>query len=176
MKKLAVLFPGMGYTCAKPLLYYADALCAEHGYEVVKLDYGQIPFDKKLAFEVASERIIPQVLGMNFEGYDDIVFVSKSLGTALAGTACEKLPYPIRNFYMTPVPESLLVMHHNGITLSGSKDPWAPDHEAMRRGAEERGIPFYSFPGANHSLEVGNVQENLLNMKRVMEFLEGFLK
>lgn len=41
MKKLAVMFPGMGYTCVKPLLYYTACAAAEHGFEVIKLDYGQ---------------------------------------------------------------------------------------------------------------------------------------
>lgn len=34
MKKIAVLFPGIGYTCDKPLLYYSAKLAAEKGYEV----------------------------------------------------------------------------------------------------------------------------------------------
>lgn len=39
-KKLAVIFPGVGYTCAKPLLYYTAQLAGEYGYEVLRLDYG----------------------------------------------------------------------------------------------------------------------------------------
>ena len=27
MSKIAVLFPGIGYTCDKPLLYYSAKLC-----------------------------------------------------------------------------------------------------------------------------------------------------
>ena len=41
MKKLAVLFPGVGYTCTKPLLYYTASAAADHDYEILRLDYGQ---------------------------------------------------------------------------------------------------------------------------------------
>ena len=41
MKKLAVIFPGVGYTCTRPLLYYTAAMAAEHNYEIIRLDYGQ---------------------------------------------------------------------------------------------------------------------------------------
>ena len=33
MKKLAVFFPGIGYTADKPLLYYSRKLAAELDYE-----------------------------------------------------------------------------------------------------------------------------------------------
>ena len=33
MKKLAIIFPGVGYTCTKPLLYYTASMAAERGYE-----------------------------------------------------------------------------------------------------------------------------------------------
>ena len=31
--KIAVFFPGIGYHCDKPLLYYARKLVQEYGYE-----------------------------------------------------------------------------------------------------------------------------------------------
>ena len=61
--KLAVLFPGIGYTCARPLLYYAGKLAAQRGYEVLAVDYGELPRDVKgssermrLAFDIACRR------------------------------------------------------------------------------------------------------------------------
>ena len=43
MKKLAVIFPGIGYTAEKPLLYYAGKLAKEHGYETVNVAYSGFP-------------------------------------------------------------------------------------------------------------------------------------
>ena len=42
-KKIAVLFPGIGYTCDKPLLYYTGKLAVARGYKIVKVEYGNFP-------------------------------------------------------------------------------------------------------------------------------------
>ena len=42
-KKIAVLFPGIGYTCDKPLLYYTGKLAVARGYKLVKVEYGNFP-------------------------------------------------------------------------------------------------------------------------------------
>ncbi len=39
-KKLLVVFPGIGYHCDKPLLYYGRKTAAEAGYdEVINISY-----------------------------------------------------------------------------------------------------------------------------------------
>ena len=42
-KKLAVFFPGIGYTNDKPLLYYSRKLAEERGYEVICTEYHDLP-------------------------------------------------------------------------------------------------------------------------------------
>ena len=40
MKRIAVFFPGIGYHCDKPLLYYSRQLAREAGYqEIVSVSY-----------------------------------------------------------------------------------------------------------------------------------------
>ena len=43
MRKLLVLFPGVGYSTARPLLYYAKRMGQEKGYEVLELEYSRMP-------------------------------------------------------------------------------------------------------------------------------------
>ena len=43
MKKLAVFFPGIGYTVDKPLLHYSRKLVTDAGYEVKLLPYSGFP-------------------------------------------------------------------------------------------------------------------------------------
>ena len=43
MKKIAVVFPGVGYHADKPLLYYSRKIVGRYGYEIVCADYGQLP-------------------------------------------------------------------------------------------------------------------------------------
>ena len=43
MKKIACLFPGIGYTCDKPLLYYSGKLLKSLGWEIVPVQYSGFP-------------------------------------------------------------------------------------------------------------------------------------
>ena len=46
MKKLAVLFPGIGYHCDKPLLYYSKKCLSAYGYEIIEVNYTHFPHMK----------------------------------------------------------------------------------------------------------------------------------
>ena len=43
MKKLAVFFPGIGYTVDKPLMHYSRRLAADAGFEIRLLPYTGFP-------------------------------------------------------------------------------------------------------------------------------------
>ena len=81
MKKIAVFFPGIGYTCEKPLLYYTASMARDYGYEAVTLDYGQdihstrgrSPQELEQITKLAIKRIIPKILSLNLNDYDDVV-------------------------------------------------------------------------------------------------------
>ena len=50
MKKIACLFPGIGYTCDKPLLYYSWKLLDGLGWEIIPVRYGGFsPCAKKIS-------------------------------------------------------------------------------------------------------------------------------
>ena len=91
MRKIAVLFPGIGYTCDKPLLYYGAKLAAEKGYEVVRVPYGNFPPGVKgdaekmyLCFVSAREQSEDILSGVDSAAYDEVVFFSKCVGTVVA--------------------------------------------------------------------------------------------
>ena len=90
--KLAVFFPGIGYHCDKPLLYYSRKLVQEYGYEkIVTLNY---TYDGKnlrgneekmrQAFDslyIQAENSLKEIA---FDQYEQILFISKSIGTIIA--------------------------------------------------------------------------------------------
>ncbi|MCQ2506160.1 MAG: hypothetical protein MJ113_03185 [Lachnospiraceae bacterium] len=41
-KKLAVLFPGIGYSVDRPLLYYSKKVLKAKGYEIIEVNYGNL--------------------------------------------------------------------------------------------------------------------------------------
>ena len=80
MKKLAVLFPGIGYHCDKPLLYYSKKCLSAYGYEIIEVNYTHFPhmIDKDELIEQAedigykqAEEILKDV---PFSTYDEILF------------------------------------------------------------------------------------------------------
>ena len=135
MKKLAVIFPGVGYTCAKPLLYYTAAMAEEYGYETIRLDYGKdihsfkgrTPDALKPVTQLALSRVMPALLDLSAASYEEVLFISKSIGTVIACQAEKELTLsrPVRHFLMTPIPATLPYLNNiEGIFFSGTADPY----------------------------------------------------
>lgn len=184
-EKLAVLFPGVGYTCAKPLLYYTGMLAAEHGYEVLCLDYGQdIHTFKGRTMEelrpvtaLAVERILPVLRHISQEKYRDILFISKSIGTVAACEAERCLGWKVRQFLMTPIQATIPYLENvNGFFVAGTKDAYI-ESKLIRTAAQrypEKAAGIFEY--CNHSLEIpGDTLGNIERLKRVLECLESML-
>ena len=96
--KAAVFFPGIGYHCDKPLLYYSRKLAQECGYEeTIALSYtydgGNIRGNEEKmqqAFESLYEQAEKSLSAVDFDKYDEILFVAKSVGTIIASAYAEK--------------------------------------------------------------------------------------
>ena len=183
MKKIAVFFPGIGYTCEKPLLYYTASMARDYGYEIVTLDYGQdihstrgrSPQELEQITKLAIKRIIPKILSLNLNDYDDVVFVSKSIGTIIALEAETGLKplKPFRHFLLTPLePAFPYIQKANAVFFSGTSDPYiSPDiiRTAARKFASKNGGIFEK---CNHSLEIPG--DTLGNIERLNQILKCF--
>lgn len=134
MKKLAVIFPGVGYTCAKPLLYYTAAMAEEYGYETIRLDYGKdihsfkgrTPDALKPVTQLALSRVMPALLDLSAASYEEVLFISKSIGTVIACQAEKELTLsrPVRHFLMTPIPATLPYLNNiEGFFSQGRQIP-----------------------------------------------------
>ena len=91
MKKLAVFFPGIGYTVDKPLLYYSRKIAAEQGYEIKLLPYQGFPSKimgdrgrMEESFRIALEQTQQMLSEMDLSQYEKLLFVGKSIGTIVA--------------------------------------------------------------------------------------------
>lgn len=184
-KKAAVLFPGIGYTNDRPLLYYAKKLAQKHGYEIIPVNYTgfQNPKDvigkadaMKASFELAYEQSEKILADVKWESYQDIVFVSKSVGTAAAACYSMKHDIPAGHIYYTPVAGTFLFMKpESGIAFHGTADPWAED-ETVEDSCRKLHVPLYEIDHGNHSLETGDVQHDLDIMKKIMKKTEAYLR
>lgn len=174
MKRLVIMFPGVGYTMDFPLLYYASFLYESKGYEQIHMKYNSILLDSDLTREEktlkAREYVWEKVKDINFSAYDEVVFLSKSFGTAEAGILAEKLGINPVQIYLTPVPRALPYIKEADTVVIGTADEVYSECKAY---FDEHGITPLYIEGADHSLEVeGKPFESLEILKDVMKVVE----
>lgn len=181
--RLAVFFPGIGYHCDKPLLYFAREVAHQCGYdEVINLNYSceakLIRGDDEKLREVALtlyEQAEKSLEGVDWTQYDEILFVSKSIGTAVAAAYAMRHEIKCKNIWYTPLALTFSFMPHNGIAFAGTADPWC-DINDLRKYCAKHSIPLYQYTNANHSLEVGEVLDNLQILQQVMEKSRDYVR
>ena len=183
MSRRAVIFPGIGYHTDKPLLYYGKKLAAACGYEILEVPYknfkrGTKGNQKKMeeAFRNAMEQTEEMLSDVRWEEAEEILFISKSIGTVVAAAFAEEKNLKVRHVFYTPLKETFRdAISGNGIAFHGTADPWATD-EDIEDGCRLRDIPLTEVPDANHSLETGDVMTDLKNLARVMEITEAWIR
>ena len=180
MSKLCVLFPGVGYTNLKPLLYYSGKIAIHEGYELLQITYSDLPSKifgdeekMKEAFSIALSQAESQLSQVKWEDYEDVVFVGKSIGTVIA--AAVNASANVRYIYHTPLKETFsFAKSHSGIAFFGDADPWS-ELTDIRNEAERLDIPLHIYEGGNHSLETGEVRRDISILADVMDKVYDFI-
>lgn len=176
MKKLVVMFPGVGYGFNHPLLYYSDLLFDSKGYECFYMRYQDTFFDDKLSFDEKAAKVrrfvFEEAKKIDFTGYDEIVFLSKSIGSVEAGVFAESLDFKVKQIFLTPVEKAIPYCKTNSCVVIGTKDE---AFGAYKKHCDESGIEALYIENANHSLEVeGSVFCNLEIIEKVMKYIDKF--
>lgn len=179
--RLAVLWPGLRYSCDQPLLYYAAQALLAQGVDVAQVwvDYRDEAF-RQAAPEVRwrwllqDGRTVMQAL-QQAEQPSAWVWVGKSLGTlTMAALWSEGTARPVAaSLWLTPLltfpvlVKALRHLEHPALVVASRQDPtfdagaWAQ----VERAAQVR--PLLLDQG-NHSLEVpGDLEVGLNNLRRV---------
>lgn len=187
MSKIAIIVPGIGYTTDRSLLYFAGKVAQNAGYELQKIQFSGFekgvkgnPEKMKRAFSHAYEQLMEQ--RPSFDRDDEVLFISKSIGTAVSLRADIENDIRARHILFTPLMETMELMQQllekqgksrrsDLIIFHGLADPWAADNDSMRVIAEQRGVEYHELPGANHSLETGNPIRDLEYQKNIMEIV-----
>ena len=166
-KKIACLFPGIGYTCDKPLLYYSGKLLKGLGWEIIPVPYSGFPSGVKgnpekmrQCAETALEQAEALLRGIRWNEYAEILFIGKSVGTAVCAAYARKHRVPCRQILLTPVEGTFQFADSRSVVLHGTADPWA-ETKTIEACCRKLDIPVHEFSGANHSLETGDVEADL---------------
>lgn len=177
MAKIAVYFPGIGYHCDKPLLYYGRKIACEQGYQEYRnISYtyqaGNIRGDEEKmneAYEALFAQAEAELADMVWSDYDDVLFVSKSIGTIIAASYAKKYELGrARHILYTPLAQTFLFAPDHAIAFIGTADPWSDTEEIVRL-SEKNHIPITVYEGCNHSLECADTLKNIENLKDIMQ-------
>lgn len=191
MSKIAVLVPGIGYTCDRPLLYFAGKLAQNSGYQIIRLGFRHLGGKKNLignekkmkkVFEHALEQTDEQLDIDELTKAEEVFFISKSVGTVVAAAyeAGHKKKFAaagtdVRHIYFTPVAGTFAFMRpESGIAFHGTADPWV-EHALVVNACREKNVPLYITDNANHSLETGDVMEDLETLRKTMQIVAAFI-
>ena len=180
MKKIACLFPGIGYTCDKPLLYYSWKLLKGMGWEVVPVAYSGFP-DKvkgdpekmRQSAQMALEQAEQILQGTDWNGYQEILLIGKSVGTVVCAAYAKRHGLRCRQILFTPVEETFRFADSNAIVFHGTSDPWVNTEVVLER-CREMGIPLYETEEANHSLETGDVDRDIQEIRSVIRTVSDY--
>lgn len=182
-RKIAVIIPGIGYGKDRPLLYYSNKILRNEGFDVLHVEFHDMPADiseddelKKLAVQLACEQTLQALSGVDFTGYQDIVFVGKSLGTIASAKFVADHGLAARQIWFTPVEKSFSFGSDNVLSFIGDSDMWS-DLGKVRRMAERLGVDLTVITGGyNHSLERGSIKSDLKALETVMTRVEEFVR
>ena len=182
--KIAVIFPGLGYTPDKPVLYYARKLALQNGYEVLNIGYKMpwsIPEIKNnpdkmgQAIDLFTEQAMEQLANTNFGDYSKVLFIGKSIGTAVAAKVDRELGVYADHLVFTPVPMTFDDLDGDrSVVFHGLSDPWC-DNKAVDKAAKKLGFDCFLYPDANHSLECGDANRDIELLSEVMKKVEEIL-
>lgn len=185
MKKLAVFFPGTGYTVDKPLLHYSRRIAAGLEYEIRLVSYSGFPAkvlgDSDMmteCYRIALAQSQDMLSDVKWDEYEDILFVGKSIGTSIAAWTAAKNPARdrIRLVLYTPLEETFTFPTERAIVFTGTNDPWTGGADSRIRAiCEKRGLPCIVIRDGNHSLETSDMEADLRNMQMIMRETKRFI-
>ena len=183
VNKIAVIFPGIGYHRDKPLLYYAAKLAKQRGYEIIFIEYRDMPQKIRgnaemmtIAAELAIAQSRDALQNIPINSDTELLLIGKSIGTIAAAQFAAECDVNIRQVWYTPLEATFAIDAKSScIAFIGEDDPWS-DIKSVKKMAEKQGIPLHTYSGCNHSLECGDVVQDLSVLQDVMEITAAYLR
>lgn len=179
--KLCVLFPGIGYHCEKPLLYYPAKLAKSKGYDVIPLKFSGFDNSAKGNEEKMSRAAghaialaAEQLSDIDFSQYEKVVFIGKSIGTIACLAYRETSGVNASCILLTPLEMTFDSLSHRCTTFHGTADQWA-DTETIRKLCRKHLVPLHEYENANHSLETGDTFTDIRTVLDVTEKIAELL-
>ena len=143
-----------------------------HGYDIVDVTYGKLsghlPEEIQKVFGDGWNKAVDTLKNVDFSETEDIVFLSKSIGTVISARYAAETGLKVRNIYFTPLELTMQYASSNGIAFHGTADPLVNTDELTRL-CEAKSIPLYTYEGGNHSIETKDILWNIKTQKDIAE-------
>lgn len=176
-RKLVVLFPGKNYPCDKPSLHFAGTSALQCGFDLLVLEYGYQAARTNLDVNEL-QRVIEEShesVQRIISKYNQVVFISKSIGTIVAGEVHGKLEIPIKHLFLTPIKDTIhYINKFNGLVVYGTKDEMFNKEHANQINIDNV-REVIEIPNANHGLETNNVEESIEILSKLVRIYMEFL-
>ncbi|MDP3304496.1 MAG: hypothetical protein Q8S15_00250 [Erysipelotrichaceae bacterium] len=172
-KKLLVIFPGGNYTADMPLLYYAKFKYDALGYESVKITYNITTIDSSFSEMLSNikNQALAQLDSIEFSQYDDLVFISKSIGTVIAAQIAIDLSLTVSHIFLTPIENTLQYINLNNVKLViyGSLDRYLHS-SILKAKCEKENVNYLQIDGVGHRLEkFGDMEGNIEILMKIVK-------
>lgn len=175
--KLVVLFPGKNFPCDKPILHFAGTSALQSGFDLMILEYGYQAARTDLDVNEL-QRVIEdshESVQRIISKYKQVVFISKSIGTIVAGEVHGKLEIPIKHLFLTPIKDTIhYINKFNGLVVYGTKDEMFNKEHANQINIDNV-REVIEIPNANHALETNKVEESIEILSKLVRIYMEFL-
>ena len=180
-KKLCVVFPGRRYSTDRSLLYFPTRILESRGFETFLLHYDvprEVEEVEPLEVNIrnAARDTLNATASIPFEEYDEVVFLSKSIGTLVACNLKNYLGKRVQSLHqilVTPLEQTLPLIEKNDLVIVGDHDRFFPD-------AREKLALYpnaYVFPSFTHSLEAkGNYRLSIKTLGDICGIVDSYLQ
>jgi pimeloyl-ACP methyl ester carboxylesterase len=187
---LAVIFPGRGYTCDMPLLYYTSSLLLGRAADVLLVEYN---YNRRMEFDVLPEAAQDRwfqadvaaalAAGIDQRPYRQVTLVGKSLGTRAMGHLLTTDPRlaTARAVWLTPLLRDarlraqITACEQPSLFVLGSADPHY-DPALVAEVETATGGQMMVVRDANHSLEIdGDLWQSLAVLEDILRATRMFL-
>ena len=180
-RSLVVIFPGSSYSCDRPLLHYARKIGLTHGHDVLCFSFGYgLPWRDKgqEIVDFQSEKCLGIVKKYQKNTYNNIYFISKSVGCEIAGRVSEVLGYnEVKNCFLTPIKEAIpYVISSKCMAVVGTKDEQISNEDILTM-KECENVDLTLMEDAKHSLEIDlDVTKSLKILEKASSLMIDFIR
>lgn len=155
---LVVIFPDENYSSDKPLLYYARRTALLGGHDVLCINYKRRLTWRDMGLytiDLEADLITDALKRHLSKTYKGTYFVSKGIGTEVAGVVSNRLGYEkVKSIFLSPTNQTVKHIVNSKCTIIIGNDDEIFSGESIDKIKEYNNVELISFKDANRNLEV----------------------